>query len=160
MEVNYFAILYCFCHTSTWIRHRYTRVPHPESPSLLPSYIIPLGRPSAPVPSIQYHALNLDWRFVSYMILYMFQCHSPKSSHPLPLPESPKACSIHLCFFCYIWNRILGNGKLYLLVQILASYIHIWTHKYLDNHVFIRLYISCIFKRWALCFSQYFITNF
>ena len=27
----------------------------------------------------------------------MFQCHSPKSSHPLPLPQSPKDCSIHLC---------------------------------------------------------------
>ena len=24
------------------------------------------------------------------MILYMFPCHSPKSSHPLPLPQSPK----------------------------------------------------------------------
>ena len=52
--------------------------PHPEPPSLLPSRTIPLGLPSAPAPSIQYHALNLDWRFVSY-ILYMFQCHSPKS---------------------------------------------------------------------------------
>jgi len=28
------------------------------------------------------------------MILYIFQCHSPKSSHPLPLPQSPKDCSI------------------------------------------------------------------
>ena len=37
---------------------------------------------------------------VSYMILYMFQCHSPKSSHPLPLPQSPKDCSIHQCLFC------------------------------------------------------------
>ena len=36
--------------------------------------------------------------FVSYMILYMFQCHSPKSSHPLPLPQSPKDCSIHNTF--------------------------------------------------------------
>ena len=44
---------------------------------------IPLGRPNAPAPSIQYHALNLDWQLVSYMILHMFQCHSPKSSHPL-----------------------------------------------------------------------------
>ena len=26
---------------------------------------------------------------VSYMIFYMSQCHSPKSSHPLPLPQSP-----------------------------------------------------------------------
>ena len=24
-----FTILYWFCHISTWIRHRYTRVPHP-----------------------------------------------------------------------------------------------------------------------------------
>ena len=31
-----FTILYWFCHISTWIRHRYTRVPHPEPPSLLP----------------------------------------------------------------------------------------------------------------------------
>ena len=60
------------------------------SPSwtLLPPHTIPLDRPSAPAPSIQYSALNLDWRLVSYMILYMFQCHSPKSSHPLPLPQS------------------------------------------------------------------------
>ena len=61
------------------------------SPSwtLLPAHTIPLGRPSAPAPSIQYRASNLDWQFISYMILYMFQCHSPKSSHPLPLPQSP-----------------------------------------------------------------------
>ena len=24
---------------------------------------------------------------VSYIILYLFQCYSPKSSHPLPLPQ-------------------------------------------------------------------------
>ena len=49
--------------------------------------------------------LNLDWWFIFYMILYMFPWHSPKSSHPLllPLPQSPKDCSIHLClFFCLI----------------------------------------------------------
>ena len=80
--------MYWFCHISTWIHHRYTRVPHPELSSLLPPRTIPLGRPSAPAPSIQYRASNLDWRLISYMILYMFQCHSPKSSHPLPLPQS------------------------------------------------------------------------
>jgi len=31
-----FTILYWFCHISTWIHHRYTRVPHPEPSSLLP----------------------------------------------------------------------------------------------------------------------------
>ena len=54
-----------------------------------PSDSIPLGRPSAPAPSIQYRASNLDWQLVSYMIFYKFQCHSPKSSHPLPLSQSP-----------------------------------------------------------------------
>ena len=84
-----FTILYWFCHISKWICHRYTCIPHPEPSSLLPPHTIPLGRPSAPAPSIQYRASNLDWRLLSYMILYMFQCHSPKSSHPLPLPQSP-----------------------------------------------------------------------
>ena len=51
------------------------------TPSNLPPHTIPLGRLSAPGPSIQYHALNLDWQLVSYMILYIFQCRSPKSSH-------------------------------------------------------------------------------
>ena len=46
-------------------------------------------------------------RLVSYMILYMFQCHSPKSSQPLPLPHSPKDCSIHLCLFCCLAYRVV-----------------------------------------------------
>ena len=81
-----FTILYWFCQISKWIRYRYSCVPNPEPSSLLPPHTIPLGRPSALAPSIQYHASNLDWHLVSYMIFYMFQCHSPKSSHPLPLP--------------------------------------------------------------------------
>ena len=80
---------------------------HPEPPSHLPPHTIPLGHPSAPAPSFLYPASNLDWRFVYYMILYMFQCHSPKSSHPLPLPQSPKDCSIHLCLFCCLPYRVV-----------------------------------------------------
>ena len=56
-------------------------------PSLLPLRTIPLDHPSVPAPSILYPASNLDWQFISYRILYMFQCHSPKSSPPLPLPQ-------------------------------------------------------------------------
>ena len=81
--------------------------PHPEPPSHLPHHPIPLGHPSTPAPSNLYHASNLDWRFISHMILYMFQCHSPKSCHPCPLPQSPKECSIHLCLFCYLSYRVI-----------------------------------------------------
>ena len=102
----YFTILYWFCHTSTWINHGCTRVPHPEPHSQPPPHPISLGHPSAPAPSILSHASNLDWRFISYMILYMFQCHSPKSSHTLPLPQSPKDCSRHLCLFCCLAYRV------------------------------------------------------
>ena len=87
--------------------HECTCVTHPEPPSHLPPHPIPLDHPSAPAPSTQYHASNLDWRFVSHMILYMFQCHSPKSSHPLPLPQSPKDCSIHQCLFCCLVHRVI-----------------------------------------------------
>ena len=102
-----FTTLYWFCHISTWICHRYTCVPHPEPACLLPPHTIPLGHPSAPAPNIQYRASNLDWRLISYMILYMFQSHSHKSSHPLPLPQSPKDYSIHQCLFCCLVYRVI-----------------------------------------------------
>ena len=76
---------YWFCHTLTWIHHRCIWAPNPESPSHLPPYIISLDHPYAAAPSILYPVLNIGWRFISYMIVYMFQCHFPKSSHPLPL---------------------------------------------------------------------------
>ena len=70
LEINYFTILYWFL---PYINMNPSQV-YTCSPSwtLLPPHTIPLGRPSAPAPSIQYHASNLDWRFISYMILYMF----------------------------------------------------------------------------------------
>ena len=97
---------YCseFCHR---IIHGCTCVPHPEPLSHLPPHPIPLGHPSAPAPSILSHASNLDWRFVTHMIIYMFQCHSPKSSQLHPLPQSPKDCSIHLCLFCCLTYRVI-----------------------------------------------------
>ena len=44
------TLQYCsgFCYTLTWISHGFTCVPHPDPPSHLPLYLIPLGLPSAP----------------------------------------------------------------------------------------------------------------
>ena len=97
--------MYWFCHTLTCICHRCTCVLHPEAPSHLPPHPIPLGHPSAPAPST--HALNLNWRFIAHMIIYIFQCHSPISPCPRPLPHSPKDCSIHLRLFCCLAYRVI-----------------------------------------------------
>ena len=94
-------------------------------PSYLPPCTIPLGHPSAPAPSTLYHASNLDWQFISHMILYMFQCHSPKPSHPRPLQQSPKDCSIHLCLFCCLTYRVsyhLSKFHIYALVYCIGVF--------------------------------------
>ena len=100
----YFTILYWFCHTLTWIHHGCTCVHKHELPSHLPPHNISLGHPRAPAPSMLYPASDIDWRFISYMIVYMFQCHSPKSSHPLTLPLFH---STHLCLFCCLAYRVI-----------------------------------------------------
>ena len=86
------TLQYCsgFCHTLIWISHEFTGVPHPEPPSHFPPHPIPLGHPSAPAPSTLSHASNLDWRSVSHMVTYMFQCYSLRSSHSHLLPESKR----------------------------------------------------------------------
>ena len=114
----YFTILYWFSHTLTWIWHECTCVPHPESPSHLPPYLMPLGHPSVPAPSILYHASHLDWRFISHMIFYMFQCYTPISFRSCPLPQSPKDCLIHLFLLSYIqgYHYHLSEFHIYALV--------------------------------------------
>ena len=103
----YFTILYWFCHTLTWIHHGCTWDPKHEPPSYLPPHNIPLGHPHAPAPSMLYSASDIDWWFDSCMIVYMFQCHSPKSPHPLPLTLSPKVRYTHLCLFCCLAYRVI-----------------------------------------------------
>ena len=104
----YFIYLYNIVLVLPYIKMNLPQV-YMYSPSwtLLPPHTIPLGRPSESAASIQYCASNLDWWLISYMILYIFQCHSLKSSHPLPLPQSPKDCSIHQCLFCCLVYRVI-----------------------------------------------------
>ena len=68
---------------------------------------IPQGHPSTPALSTLSHALNLDWRSVSYMIIHMFQCSSLRSSHPHLFPQSPKVCSLPLCLFCWLAYKVI-----------------------------------------------------
>ena len=127
LEANYFTILYWFCHTSTWIRHGCTRVPNPEAPSHLAPHTIPLGHPSAPAPSILYPASNLDWRFFSYMILYMFKCHSPKSS-----PHS-------------LSHRVQKTEDFYIPVSLLLSCIQGYHYHLSKFHIYALVYCIGVF---------------
>ena len=101
LTLQYCIVFAIYQHESTTGLHVFPILNPPPSP------YHPSGHPSAPAPSIQYRALNLDWRLVSYMTLYVFQCHSPKSSHPLPLPQGPKDCSIRQCLFCCLVYRVI-----------------------------------------------------
>ena len=92
----FFTSQYWFCHTLTWIHHRCTCVPYPEPSSHLPPHTIPLGHSSAPVPSILYHALNLDWWFVSHMIILCFNAILP--NHPtLALSHRIQKTVLYIC---------------------------------------------------------------
>ena len=87
-----------------WVVHVFPILNPPPSP-YHPSGSSQSTSPKHPV-------LNLDWRSVSYMILYMFQCHSPKSSHPLPVPQSPKDTYIFLwSFLTWIMFLYVSRSK-------------------------------------------------
>ena len=127
--------------------HGCTHVPHPEPPSHLPPHTIPLGHPSASAPSILYHASSLDWRFVSHMLLYMFQCHSPKSSHPRPLPQSPKDCSTLLLKYkkkpaipvLINWSfKILSSTWIFFIFFFLYSFLLLYLMSKFYDLVFSR----------------------
>ena len=105
----------------------------------------PLG---APAPSILYPASNLDWRFVSYMVLYMFQCHSPKSFHPHPLPQSPKDWSIHLCLFCCLAYMVIVT---IFLSWVKALIFYLQSHHHTQGHLcFFLCYLSEVLQFYLL----------
>ena len=90
------------------------------SPSwtLLPPHTIPLSRPSALAPSIQYRASNLDWQLVSYMIFYMFPMPFSQIFPPSPSPTE----SIRL----FLWNefclRVGISGTYIMKTFVLAQH--------------------------------------
>ena len=90
-------------HESTTGIHVFPILNPPPASLPVPSlWVIPVHQPQASC------ILHRTWTGDSFlMILYMFQCHSPKSSHPLPLPQSPKVCSILLCLFCCLAYRVI-----------------------------------------------------
>ena len=76
--------------------------PPPTSHPIPCLWVIPVHQPWAPC------IMHWTWTGDSFhVIFYMFQCHSPISSCPHTLPQSPKDCSIYLCLFCCLAYRVI-----------------------------------------------------
>ena len=93
---------------------------HILNPAPIPPHPISLGCPSAPALSALFHASNMDWWSISHMVIYMFQCYSLKSSCPRLVPQSPKFCSLSLCFFCCLTYRVI------FIIFLNYTYIYIY----------------------------------
>ena len=92
-----FTILYWFCHTSAWICHRCTCVPHPElPPSTLPPRTIPLGHPSVPAPIIPLWFITGYWtQFPELYGRTLWLIHPVYPSLHLLIPVSTPSLSHH-----------------------------------------------------------------
>ena len=126
MEVNYFTILYWFCHTSTCIRHRYTCVPHPEPlPTSLPVpslWVIPVHQPQAS------SIMHWTWTGDSFHIWY-YTCFSAiLPNHPtLFLSHRVQKTVLYICV--YLLSRIQGyhyhlsKFHIYVLVYCIGVFL-------------------------------------
>ena len=110
-----FTILYWFCHISTWIRHRYTHVPHPEPSSLpIPSlWVVPVHQLQASSfvhrtwtgnsPHTWYYTcFNATLKFSSAAVFYYIWIFKSES-----LSTHPSHNGIHLCTcLLFVWFKL------------------------------------------------------
>ena len=126
------TLQYCdgFCYTSTWIDHRYTRVPpHPEPPSRLPPHPIPVGCPRALTLGALLHALNLPWSSILHMVIYVSMLF-PQIIPPLPPSTESKSLFLHLCLLCCPACRIVSTiflNSIYVCINI-QYFIYMYIH--------------------------------
>ena len=89
------TLQYCsgFCHTSTWISHGFTCIPHPDPRSQLPLHPIPLVVPSAP--ALSTCLMHPTWAGDLFHPWYYTCFDAVLSKHPtLAFSQSPKVCSV------------------------------------------------------------------
>ena len=124
------TLQYCigFCHTSTWIRHGYTRVPHPEPPSPYhPSGSSQCTSPKHPVSCIE---PGLATRFI-YDIIHVLMPFS-QIIPPSPSPTESKRLfytSVSLLLsriqsYCYHLSKFHINALVYCIGVFLSGLLH------------------------------------
>ena len=76
--------------------------PPPTSLPIPSLWVIPVHQPQASC------ILHRTWTGDSFLIWY-YTCFNAilKNHPPVPLPQSPKDCSIHLCLFCCLTYRVI-----------------------------------------------------
>ena len=113
-----------FCHTSTWISHRYTYVPSllnfPPTPPH-PSRLSQSTRLSS-----LHHTTNSNWLFILYMIMYMFPCYSLHWTHALLLPLCPQVCCLCQCLHSCLTNGFTFFGEAFF--EVLRSFYNQGVH--------------------------------
>ena len=74
---------------------------------------------------------------VFFFFLNMFQRDSLKSSHSHLSPQSPTVCSLHLCLFCCLANRVIVGARIFKAYVRLS---HVTTNS--SGHHFHVLYMT------------------
>ena len=128
----YFTILYWFCHTSTWIRHGCTHVPHPESPHLPPSPYHPSRSSQRTSPK---HPVSCIKPGLAISFLYDIICVSMPFSQIIPPSPSPTESkrlfytSVSLLLsriqgYCYHLSKFHIYALVYCIGVFLSGLLH------------------------------------
>ena len=90
-------------HESAMGAHAFPTLNPPPTSLARPSlWVIPVHQPQASC------ILHWSWTGDSFLIWYYTCFNAILPNHPpLPLPQSPKDCSIHLCLFCCLTYRVV-----------------------------------------------------
>ena len=104
--IFFFTLQYCIGfaihqHASATGVHVFPILNPPPTSLPIPSlWVIPVHQPQASC------ILHQTWTGNSFLIWYYICFNAILPNHqPLPLPQSPKDCSIHLCLFCCLAYR-------------------------------------------------------
>ena len=119
-----FTILYWFCHISKWIRHRYTRVPHPEPSSLLPPHPSGSSQCTSPKHPVSCIEPGLATRFI-YDIIHV----SMPFSQIIPPSPSPTE----------------SKRLFYTSVSLLLSHIQGYRNHLSKFHIYVLVYCIGVF---------------